>query len=201
MARYCSVLIFQELKMRLFAFACVLFSVSVSAQWQLNSQESSLNFISTKNTHFSEVHSFDRLNGEISEKGDLSISIDLTSVNTLIEIRNTRMQEMLFNVAEFATAEFTASIPMETLNSDVGSSITLDINGTLSLHGAKVPVTASVKVMRLTANDVVASTTKPIVLNANQFGLEPGVAALQKIAGLSNISLAVPVTFAVHFTQ
>ena len=185
--------------MRLLSALFLVFSFSSFANWQLDPANSSLNFISTKNTHFSEVHSFDEFSGQLSASGELSISINLASVNTLIEIRDTRMQDMLFKVDEFATAEFTAELPTEVIATDIGQQNTYKLQGTLSLHGSSVPVSMHVNIARLGQDRFVAHTVKPIILNANQFGLEAGVGALQTIAGLSNISLAVPVTFSVSF--
>jgi len=47
---------------------------------------------------------------------------------------------------------------------------------------------------------VSAATTQPILLNAAEFGLEGGVAALQEIAGLNAISRVIPVTVALQLT-
>jgi hypothetical protein len=42
-------------------------------------------------------------------------------------------------------------------------------------------------------------TPRPVVINAADFGLEKGVAALKNIAGLQSISSAIPVTFDLQF--
>ena len=54
---------------------------------------------------------------------------------------------------------------------------------------------------KLDADTYSAHTVKPIIISADQFGLKDGVEALREIAGLNNISLAVPVTFSVLFTR
>lgn len=187
--------------MRSFLVFLLFVSVSASANWQLDSAFSSLNFISTKNTDFSEMHSFDEFTGSMTNDGALFVSVNLASVNTLIEIRNTRMREMLFNVGDFATAELTAQLPETVLSLTQGQQETHALTGNLTLHGKTSPVTMHVKITKLDANSYSAHTVKPLIINASQYGLKDGVAALQKIAGLANISLAVPVSFSVVFKR
>lgn len=187
--------------MRLLCALVLFFSYSSMADWQLDPSNSSLNFMSTKNTHFSEMHSFDKFSGQISEQGKLSVTVNLASVNTLIEIRNTRMREILFKIDEFATAELSAELPEIVTNAGIGQQNTIELEGKLALHGTTSPINMLVSVARLDENTYTAHTVKPIILNASQFGLESGVTALQTIAGLSNISLAVPVNFSVTFKK
>ena len=68
------------------------------AEWTL-SPDSSVKFLSTKNTNITEVHEFTQVSGSVSDQGSAKIAIDLSSVETGIEIRNERMQSMLFNVS------------------------------------------------------------------------------------------------------
>ena len=185
-----------------FVFALILlFSFSVSANWKLDPATSTLNFISTKNNDLSEMHSFDQFSGAMTSSGAVSISVNLTSVNTLMEIRNNRMREMLFNVSEHATAKLTVQLPESVLSAKAGDQIRLELQGQLTLHGVSLPVAMHVSVAKLNANRYSAHTVKPIILNANQYGLKGGVEALQKIAGLTNISMAVPVSFSVVFNR
>jgi hypothetical protein len=67
------------------------------------------------------------------------------------------------------------------------------------LHGQTVTKDAQLSVS-VTDQGVSAATTQPILLNAAEFGLEGGVAALQDIAGLNAISRVIPVTVALQLT-
>ena len=69
------------------------------ADWTVAPEQSSLHFMSTKNAQVTEVHAFEALSGSVSDNGKLMIEVPLSSVDTNIPIRNTRMQEKLFNVA------------------------------------------------------------------------------------------------------
>ena len=89
------------------AVGLILSSLSAQAAWQLVNESSQLNFISTKASHIAEPHTFDLLSGSIADTGRVQLNIDLASVATGIDIRNERMQTMLFNVVTFPQAEIT----------------------------------------------------------------------------------------------
>lgn len=179
--------------------ACI--ALPASAAWTLDSDTSSLHFLSTKNAQITEVHSFDELSGTLSDGGKLSVTVPLTSVNTSIELRDTRMQEMLFDTTNFANATFTADVPAELMKLKKGSSKTGSVTGELDLHGVKAPATFQVIVSKLANDKLTVSTTAPTVINASSFKLEGGIQALQDVAKLSSITLAVPVTFSVTFEE
>ncbi len=65
-----------------------LISISAHADWNLNNSESSLYYVTSKAAAISEVNTFSRLNGAISDSGTASLEIDLASVDTTIEIRD-----------------------------------------------------------------------------------------------------------------
>ena len=172
-----------------------------SADWLLNNEQSTLSFITIKADHVAEVHTFDTLSGAIDDDGGVAISIELASVNTLIPIRNERMQAMLFETALFPAATIAADIDLDSLAEMApGHSKSMPLDFNLNLHGATHPYTAEVRVTRL-AGGLVASTLKPVVLTAEQFGLQDGVEALREVAGLPGISRAVPVNFSVWFDR
>ncbi|MCW8109035.1 YceI family protein [Alteromonas ponticola] len=183
----------------LIAIAWVL-SAPVFAQWQIDADASSLHFVSTKNAQVIEVHRFDALSGSLDKSGKLSVKVPLDSVNTNIEIRDTRMQEKLFEVAKFPHATFTAQVPEPLMNVESGKVIQGEVRGTLELHGKQAPATFNVSVAR---NDTMmtVTTVSPTVIDANAFDLGQGVEVLKEIASLSSITLSVPVTFSVTFTQ
>lgn len=171
------------------------------AHWNLNNAHSQLSFVSIKAGDIGEVHHFNSLEGSLDNEGNLKLTIDLTSVDTMIQIRDERMQKFLFNVAEFPSAEFRAQLDPKLYNAiPVGSSNVLDVTGTLSLVGVEQTVSAKVLATRVGARSVVVSSLQPVVLNAGAFKLTEGVNQLREIAGLPSISLAVPVTFVLSFS-
>mgnify|MGYP001032740909 CR=1 FL=1 len=171
------------------------------ADWTMNSDDSVLHFLSTKNAQITEVHKFDDVSGALSDNGELTVSVDLTSVNTNIDIRNERMRSMLFNVEKYATAQFEATLPESMMALEVGDVVRSKVDGVLSLHGKAVPTAFSVQVSKVNENTLSVSTTAPTLIKADAFDLAKGIAALQNIAGLKSITTTVPVTFSVTFTN
>lgn len=179
--------------------ACI--ALPAAANWSIDTDQSSLNFVSTKNAQVTEVHSFDSLSGSLTDAGALTVSVPLSSVNTNIDLRNTRMQEMLFETGSYPEATFTAQVDSALMNLKAGESKMADVKGELDLHGVKAPATFHVVVNKLSDDAMTVTTTAPTVVNAASFKLEGGVKALQDVAKLSSITLAVPVTFSVTFDK
>ena len=184
----------------------VLLSVSVFgnsafAQWTLDNEASTLSFITVKAEHVAEVHTFDMLSGTVSASGQVQVSIELASVNTLIPIRNERMQAMLFETGMFPRAEITANVDAASLSSLASGEVARQsVEFNLSLHGASKSYTAELLIIGL-ENGVQVSTTKPIIVTAGDHNLITGVEALREVAGLPSISQAVPVSFTLAFTH
>ena len=171
----------------------------VFADWSVNAEQSSLHFMSTKNAQVTEVHSFEELSGSVTDAGELTIEVPLSSVNTSIAIRDTRMQQKLFNVTKFPAATFTASVPEALMSLETGHSKMAKIDGTLSLHGVEAPVSFNVSVSKVADDTLVVSTVSPTLIGAETFGLTAGLDMLQNIAGLKSITHTSPVTFSVTF--
>ncbi len=195
-------MISKSLQARLTALSvAVLFAGAAQAHWSLDNDASSLSFVTVKAEHVAEAHTFDSLSGTIGDAGGVEISIELASVNTMIQIRNERMQEMLFETNLFPDGIITGSIDLDALTDmDAGSSVARQIDFELSLHGQSVALAADVQVTR-TGEGVIVSTLKPLVVMADSFALTAGVEMLREVAGLPSISRAVPVSFTVVFEE
>ena len=181
--------------------AAILFTGVAQAHWSLDNDASSLSFVTVKAEHVAEAHTFDSLSGTIGDDGGVEISIELASVNTMIPIRNERMQEMLFETNLFPDATISGSINLDALTGmDAGSSVARQIDFELSLHGQSVALAADVQITR-TGEGVIVSTLKPIIVMADSFALTAGVEMLREVAGLPSISRAVPVSFTVVFEE
>ena len=186
----------------IFCFITVFFlASSASAHWELDNNSSTLSFVTVKADHVGEVHTFDQLSGDINDDGSVQITIELASVNTLIDIRNERMQNMLFETNLFPQATISGEIDLDAVAAmDAGVSQAISVDFDLAIHGESSSYTADVLVTR-TETGVLASTVKPIIVMADTHGLVSGVEALREVAGLPSISRAVPVSFNVVFEQ
>ncbi len=179
----------------------LLLASTAQAHWFLNNDASSLSFVTVKAEHVAEVHTFDSLSGTIGDDGEVEVAIQLLSVNTMIPIRDERMQEMLFETTLFPQATINATINLEALtNMSAGAYVMRQIDFELALHGEAVKLAAEVQITR-TTEGVVVSTLKPIVVMADWFALATGVERLREVAGLPGISRAVPVNFTLVFEQ
>ena len=166
------------------------------ADWRVDPEGSHVGFASVKNDIIAENHTFTEVAGRVSATGAAEISITLASVETLIPIRNERMQTLLFNIAEFPMASVRSQVPTHELATmNTGESRVLNIDIVIDLHGAGVKKKVPVKVTSLGSDSFDVSSLGPIVVHASQFALSDSVEALRKIAGLQSIDLMVPVTF------
>lgn len=168
--------------------------------WVLNNDGSSLYFLTIKAEHILETNSFTSLSGQ-ADTTSATVEIDLSSVDTAVELRDERILEFLFEVASFASASVTAdltSLPLANLSP--GESTTTQLAFDLDLHGASNSMTATVQLTQLADGALRIQTTSPININAGDFSLVDGVNKLRELAGLPSVSYAVPVTFNLLFT-
>jgi len=179
-------------------FLLISLPMATQAAWQLDNDASSVSFNSIKNGQVVESHYFKSINGSI-EANQASISIDLSSVETAIGIRNERMQAMLFETGTYPVATITAILDREgvaALQSKATSTLQLPI--TIELHGQEANATVPVLVTR-SADRITVSSQRPVIIQASTFKLAAGIEALRKIAGLQSITLSVPVSFSLNF--
>jgi polyisoprenoid-binding protein YceI len=177
-------------------------AVTAGAQdWAIDSTQSTLNFVTTKAGQqgvagVSETQVFKRYSGGVDQAGKISLNIDLASVDTGIEIRDERLRTMLWNVKATPQATFTAQLPADMLKSVGGAaSQMIELNGQLQLGGQTKPVVANVRVSKLASNQLLVVTRQPILINANDYGLRPGVEALREVMGLNFLAGSAPVSF------
>jgi len=165
------------------------------ADWQVG-PGSLVQFVSIKNNTIGEVSHFETLAGTVTDAGEVEVRVALDSVETNIGIRNERMKKMLFEVGLYPEAVITAQLDAEAVAAMSDGGVT-NVALLIDLHGQTVTKDALLNVA-VTDQGVRATTTRPILLTASEFGLEGGVAALQEVAGLNAISRVVPVTVALQ---
>ena len=171
------------------------------AEWQV-ADDSGIQFVSIKNNTIGEVSHFETISGTVGDQGAVAVRVALDSVETNIGIRNDRMKKMLFEVGLYPEAVITAQLSPETmavLGSSSGAAVPVVLQ--IDLHGQVVSKDAVLTVSATDAGGFSATTSQPILLNAAEFNLEDGVAALQSVAGLNAISRVIPVTVSLNFTK
>lgn len=181
---------------------CLMTSVHVLAGWVIDPKGSYVGFASVKNDLIAENHSFTQITGTIEDSGDANIVIALASVETLIPIRNERMQAILFEVEQYPNVTVTANLDLGEFTSlELGSSKTDTILLGVNLHGTNLSKKVLVKVTRSSVNSYEVTSLGPMVIHASQFALSDGLESLRKIAGLQSIDLMVPVTFDLRWVK
>ena len=183
------------------SFAALASAAPAWAEWQV-ADNSRIQFVSIKNNTIGEVSHFDMISGTVGDQGAVEVRVALDSVETNIGIRNDRMKKMLFEVGLYPEAVITAQLSPETmavLGSSSGSAVPVVLK--IDLHGQVVSKDAVLTVSATDAGGFSATTSQPILLNAAEFNLEDGVAALQSVAGLNAISRVIPVTVSLNFTK
>lgn len=193
---------FSQSARTLFVIFCAIFAVSAHAGWNLDPQKSSINFISIKKDSVAEVHRFRDVAGALMDSGEFMIDIDLTSVDTGIDIRDQRMQEHLFDVLNFPLATVNGRVASGTLDQMKQDEITpVEVELVVALHGKTVKTKALVNAVKLSADKLWVTSASPIIINASDFQMEPGVDKLKELAALPSISYAVPVVINLLFEK
>ncbi|MFT4908472.1 MAG: polyisoprenoid-binding protein YceI [Oleispira sp.] len=175
------------------------FSSLSFADWTLQ-QPSSIHFLTSKNTHITEIHHFKKFAGTINKAGLAKLTIDLASVDTRIAIRDQRMQEHLFESARFSQASFEAEIPATVLAKvNNGQQVQYELKGKISLHGEQAEAHCQVMISPNKDQTITVSSITPMLIAAESFNLVAGVNKLKELAGLKSITYTVPLTFSLSF--
>ena len=176
-------------------------TLSARADWYLDGESSRLSFISTKNANLSEVQRFLVLHGKVEPSGLAQVEVEMDSVNSGIPLRDERMRKDLFEIQTFPDALITAQIDLRPINDLApGAQLELRLPLTVNLHGKQHEYNAELLATRLDDRRFQVVTLEPLVINAEEFDLAPGLERLRKVAGLSAISLSVPVGAVLIFT-
>lgn len=175
-------------------------STAWAAGWTLDNDQSRLSFGSIKSNFIGEVHHFKNLSGHVNSDGNANISIDLSSVETNIDIRNERMIEHVFKAAGNAT--LTSQLDLAAISTlPVGGTTTIATEASLSLLATDTDFDVELFVARLGDDSVLVTTNDMVFLDTDEAGIDPAIDILQELASLDSITRSVPVTLRFVFTQ
>ncbi|MFM7403432.1 MAG: YceI family protein [Erythrobacter sp.] len=170
--------------------------------WTLDAAGSRLSYVSIKAGEVAENNRFDRMSGTVGLDGTASLEIDLASVNTGVEIRNKRMRDIFFGVAENPKATVTAKLdPAAFAGLAVGQSLTRPLKASVTIKGASSDIATEVLVTRVAEDRVLVVPTAPVIVSTDMFGLTDELGELRALAELPSIAPAVPVTFTMSFKR
>ena len=153
----------------LVAAVTLLICCNANADWTLNNEQSRVSFISVKKGDIAEIHFFRQLQGGVDSDGRVTLSIELASVDTAIEIRDERMRDVLFETDIFPTATLSTRVDVEKLNAlEPGATTIEPIKGELELHGQKQELQTDLIFARLDKTRILVASYKPMVIDAGK---------------------------------
>ena len=168
------------------------------AGWVLDNEASTVSFGSVKKGSVGEAHHFSKLSGTVNHDGDVAIEVDLTSVETWIDIRNERIMEHVF--LSTPAAVFTANVDMASLEGlAVGDIQDTELNGKFTLGAVDIDVQADLVAVRLSETRVMILTAEMFWITTEEAGIDAGVDKLMELAKLPGITRAFPVTLRLVF--
>ncbi|PXB80797.1 hypothetical protein C0046_29895, partial [Pseudomonas aeruginosa] len=108
----------------------------------------------------------------------------------------------LFETKRFAEAKITAQLDLAPIV-ELADGVQLEMRQpvTVSLHGKRKSYASDLLVTRLDEHRFQVVTLSPLVLDAADFELAPGIETLRKLAGAGSIGLSVPVGAVLIFTS
>lgn len=172
------------------------------SDWTLEPAASRLAYVSIKAGEVAETNRFAGLSGSVAADGTARLAIDLASVDTGVEIRDERMREVFFNVAEHPAATVTARLdPVRFAGLAVGQSVTRRLKAEVTIKGASADVETEVLVSRTAEDRVLVVPTAPVIITTDMFGLTDELGELRALAQLPSITPAVPITFTLTFKR
>lgn len=161
--------------------------------WSIAPEHSKLNFTSTKNGSVTEKHHFERFTGSLLSNDQFVLTVDLTSLNTSIEIRDQRVNQHVFATEEYPKAMVIGKfevfdIPMK------GQTIEVKLQANLYFKNLRLPIEAMVTINNQ-GEQLVVTSTQPLILQADKLQIGEGIASLKKLANLKSINPEFPVSF------
>ena len=170
--------------------------------WTLDAAGSRLTYVSIKAGEVAEANRFPRLSGSVGPDGTASVEIDLAALDTGAELRNERMRDIFFEVADNPKAAVTAKLdPAAFAGLAVGQSITRPLKASVTIKGAASDILTEVLVTRVAEDRVTVVPTAPVIISTDMFGLTDELGELRALAQLPSITPAVPVTFMLAFKR
>ena len=175
---------------------------SALADWVLDSNNSNLSYGSIKNGFIGESNTFKSISGSIDEDGHINIDIDLSSVDTQLELRDQRMRDIVFKVAENASAKLTGDMNFEAHHDqEIGTSRKVEASIGIELVGQKIDYDVVLLVTRLAEDKVMVTPHGVIFLDVEDFELAGAIETLRELAGLDTIATVAPMSFYLTFKK
>ncbi|MFI5314319.1 MAG: YceI family protein [Myxococcota bacterium] len=173
----------------------------VSGLWRLVPAESAIQFVGIKNNAVGVPGSFASLEGafDMATRSGF-VEVKLGTAETGNPARDENIRTHFFEAARFPVARFDVSgLPASDALPAPGANARVELAGTLSLHGASVPLKLLVLVGRDGQNHLHVHNAAPLVLSAHDLGMDAQLAALKAVCGHESLSGAIPIDLELAF--
>lgn len=186
----------------LVVLAGLFISLPLLADWRVDAESSRVSFIATKNARQTDVGRFYGLLGGVDAAGSVRVQIELDSLRSGSMVQDQRLRKELMETSRYAFAEVSSAVVLpRILNLAPGAQMELQLPATLSLHGVKKSLDMELMVTRLDQHRFQIVTLTPVVIDLTDFGLATALETLRSSVGLSTISLSVPVSAVLIFSE
>jgi len=172
----------------------------LNQEWLLDPAISTVYMQTVKANSIFETHQFSVVEGSISSSGDANIRIDLASIHSGIDIRDTRMRFQLFETFKFPYAQINAKLDKAKLK-DLATPTRLryPLSFSLSLRGHVSDIKTDVWVTRITETVVSVASIKPISPLAETFGFTANIPKLSDAIEGTPIAAGASIAFDLVF--
>ena len=154
-------------------------------EWKLDAETSSLTFQSVKNGAKVETSSFASFDGSVDANGVATMTIQLDSIDTAVDLRNVRMRFLFFETFKYPTATVRSYLTEEMLADLAKNKRTRQsVDFELDLHGIKKTLAANTVLTMFAEDQISIATSSPVSINAEDFGLSEGIIKLQDTANV-----------------
>jgi hypothetical protein len=180
----------------------MLFVSQAFAEWTLDAANSNISYGTIKNSMIGESNTFKTISGTIDDNGHINIEIALASVDTQLELRDQRMRDIVFKVAENVSAKLTGDMNLQAhQDQEIGTSRVIEATIGLELVGEKLEHDVMLVITRLAENKVMVTPHGVMFIDADEYELLDAIEELRNLAGLDSIASVVPMSFYLTFTK
>ena len=189
------------MKKILLSLALTLFWLAPSAySWQLDPNESTVNFVSIKKGNIAETHSFSDISGSITaSEGVLVIKPD--SIDSKVPIRDERMREFLFETNLYPTIVVSIALDEGLDKLIENKTVAVTLPATLEMHGQQAEVSVHARVTQVNDSTLLVTSTSSVLVKATTFKMVEGIQKLSSLVNGLDIAEMVPVNFSLVFSK
>ncbi|CAH8192770.1 YceI domain-containing protein [Vibrio aestuarianus] len=166
--------------------------------YTLDSDLSSVGFSTIKNQFVVEPATISHLSGTINESGEFDVAVDISSVETGIPIRNSRLNDILFESLKYPKVKVMGKVDIANLK-DGSYNMTLPAN--VTFFGKTKSIEFPVIILK-SSDYLMVSSSSPVIVGLSDFGIpNTNLTKLAATVGGIHISDRVPVTITLSFKK